>query len=380
MSKLRGITWDHPRGHAPLAAASRAYEDRHGLRVEWDKRSLKDFGDADLRTLARDYDLVVIDHPHVGEAALSGCLVPFEEIVSPEQLELLSSQSVGPSFGSYRYHGRQWALPLDAACQVSACRPDRLEASRVPHTWEDVFTLASELRREGLWMGMALCPTDCLCSFLSLAAQLGDPPTESGDWIREETTLAALEHLRRLWNASHPDSSGWNPIRLYDAMTSDDAVVYSPLAFGYINYVQSSFRGSALTFSGIPGGSNAVLGGAGLAVSKQAKDSEAAGSYCLWACGGACQSTLYLEHGGQPANAEAWRAPSDTPVSANYLKPTLSTMESAYVRPRFPGWPSFQEALGNQIHEFLSTDGDPRDVHRRLESLYHKNRLTDETF
>lgn len=379
MSVLRGITWDHPRGHAPLVAASRLYERLNGVRVVWDKRSLKDFGDADLGTLAQAYDLVVVDHPHVGEAARSGCIRQFDEVVDPDKLAVLQTQSAGPSYPSYHYNGCQWALPLDAACQVSACHPDMLEPSLVPDSWEQVYQLGTRLREQGLWIGMALCPTDALCSFLTLCAQLGNPPDESGKWIQLETTVAVLEALGKLRDICHPDSLHWNPITLFDTMASGDTVVYAPLAFGYINYVQEGFRKHRLAFSGVPERKGALLGGAGLAISNRVEDPHIAGDYCLWVCGSDCQSTTYLASGGQPGNGAAWTLPSDKPQYRNFLNPTRETMEQAYVRPRFAGWPAFQEELGNRVHAFLKADDDPVRVHRDLESLYMEAFVTDET-
>ncbi len=72
MIALRGITWDHPRGYQPLAASADPYAAEFGVRVTWDRRSLKDFGDAPIDLLAADYDLLIIDHPHMGLAAEAG--------------------------------------------------------------------------------------------------------------------------------------------------------------------------------------------------------------------------------------------------------------------------------------------------------------------
>jgi multiple sugar transport system substrate-binding protein len=379
MIELKGITWDHPRGFAPLVAASREYEARHGVRVVWDKRSLKEFGDADLRILARDYDLLVIDHPHVGEATESGCLLPLDKVSDPKQLDRLRQNSTGPSYSSYHYNGRQWALPLDAACQVSAYRPDMLDATRIPDSWEQVFELAACLRAAGLWMGMALCPTDTLCSFLTLTAQLGDPPVELGKWIQRDTTFKVLDHLARLRDASHPDSMQWNPIALYDKMSGGGEIAYTPLAFGYITYVQDGFRPHRLVFTSPPGSENALLGGAGLAVSSQTPHPEIAAAYCQWVCGSCCQATIVLNNGGQPANLAAWRPPSDHPASRSFLQSTLPALENAYVRPRFPAWPAFQEALGERVHAFLKTDGNPGRLHDELEGLYMETVLNHET-
>ena len=370
MTRLRGIAWDHPRGHAPLAASVEEARRRFGVQVEWEKRSLKDFGDADLADLARDYDLVIMDHPHVGEAAASGCLYPFDGLCDEKQLQQLREQSAGPSFDSYRYYGQQWALPVDAAFQAACFRPDLVGPEALPASWETVPAFANALRERGLVMGMALCPTDCLCSFLTLCAQRGDPPREGNKWIGKDTTVAVLEQLRLLRDHVDPRSMEWNPIRLYDTMASEETVAYSPLAFGYINYCNPRFRGNPLVFAGIPGGGGAVLGGAGIAISRRCSDPEAAAGYCLWIGEADYQSTTWLSRGGQPGNGRAWDLAPDVVENRFFLRPTRKTMEDAYMRPRFPGWPAFQEGLGERVHAFIANGGDPGKVHVELQDAY----------
>jgi multiple sugar transport system substrate-binding protein len=68
---LRGITWNHSRALPPLVATAQRFEEQHpGVRIQWEKRSLHEFGHADLATLAHTFDLLVIDHPMVGDAEL----------------------------------------------------------------------------------------------------------------------------------------------------------------------------------------------------------------------------------------------------------------------------------------------------------------------
>src|SRR5690606_29512526 len=110
----------------------------HGVRIEWESRSLKDFGDAPLGDLARDYDLLIIDHPHVGQAAASGALLPLDLCLDAATLNTLAAESAGPSHGSYFYAGHQWGLAVDTAMQASAYRPDLLDATP-PDTWADVL-------------------------------------------------------------------------------------------------------------------------------------------------------------------------------------------------------------------------------------------------
>ena len=75
---LKGMTWDHPRGYDPLAACSALWRERTGVAVTWERRSLQDFESFPVDELARQYDLIVIDHPHVGQVTREGCLLPFD--------------------------------------------------------------------------------------------------------------------------------------------------------------------------------------------------------------------------------------------------------------------------------------------------------------
>src|SRR5262249_49984375 len=75
---LRGMTWNHPRGLDPLVAHATFYRQTRNIQIDWDARSLEDFEAFPLDELAAKYDLMVIDHPHVGMAAASGCLLPLE--------------------------------------------------------------------------------------------------------------------------------------------------------------------------------------------------------------------------------------------------------------------------------------------------------------
>ncbi len=40
---LKGMTWNHPRGYDPMVACSRAWQEKSGVEIQWEKRSLQDF-------------------------------------------------------------------------------------------------------------------------------------------------------------------------------------------------------------------------------------------------------------------------------------------------------------------------------------------------
>jgi len=147
---LRGMTWSHPRGYDPLVACAKIWRERTGVEVIWDKRSLQDFESYPVEELAARYDLIVIDHPHVGQITREGCLAAFDDPGRGDDGAAIAQASVGPSWPSYHWNGEQWALPIDAATQALAWRP----------------TSSTRRRRSGRtrsrWRGAARCSARCV--------------------------------------------------------------------------------------------------------------------------------------------------------------------------------------------------------------------------
>lgn len=100
---LRGMTWSHPRGYDPMVACARDWRARTGVSIEWDKRSLQDFESFPVEDLARRYDLIVIDHPHVGQITAEGCLTPLDLPGREAAFAALADGIVGLSLPSYSW-------------------------------------------------------------------------------------------------------------------------------------------------------------------------------------------------------------------------------------------------------------------------------------
>jgi multiple sugar transport system substrate-binding protein len=348
--KLKGITWDHSRGYDPLVAASTLYASTHNVEISWSKRTLKNFGDQSLVDLSNNFDLIIIDHPHSGMAAAKKCVLPLDEFIPANDFELLRSQSGGPSFDSYHYNGHQWALPIDAAMQTAVYRSDLLK-SKVPSTWKEVLQMEH--------LGMALCPTDSLCSFLTLTAQFGAPIDEQNDFlVPEEMGVEVLDLMKRINAQSHPESINWNPFQLFDYMSENEDVIYAPLAFCYTDYSRDGYRPHRLMFTNPPGMHHSVLGGAGIAVSSKCEAKEEAIAFANWLCSEDIQKGIYVKANGQPANMEAWKDDFANELTHDFFNSILPSLENAYVRPRFENWPTFQEYLGDVVHDCLKNNID----------------------
>jgi multiple sugar transport system substrate-binding protein len=372
MITLKGITSDHPDAYEPLVAASKLYEAQFGVRVEWQKKSLANPADQSLPELAARFDLLMIDHPHTGIASETNCLLNLDELLPYEQLQELEQQSAGPCFLSYYYQQKQWALPVEAGMQCAASRPDLLGVHPVPGNWDEVFELAEILKQQHLKIGMALCATDCFCTFLSLAVHLGSAPRENNTLlVTKEVGLLVLEGMRKIRDSFHPNCLDWNPIQLYDHMATGDDVAYSPLAFCNNNYSREGFRKNRLRFHNAPDVKDAVLGGAGIAVSANASAPAEAAKYAAWLCSAAVQNDVYIKAQGQPANIIAWKDDAANALTDNFFVNTIDTLAYAYVRPRYNGWTDFQQYLGEALHTFLRNDSSPTEVFDQIQEAYH---------
>jgi multiple sugar transport system substrate-binding protein len=359
-----------------IATAARFAETHPDVRIEWEARSLQGFADHPVRQLAEEFDLLVLDHPFMGTVAKNGYLVPLDAHIDSAVLSQLRSESVGASHESYFYDGRQWALAIDAAAQVAGYRPDLLAAAgvKVPLTWDEVAQLA---RIRNGFVTTPLLPVDSFCSFLTLGSSLGETPfTErSGQVIGKETGELALEQLQTLLKYALRDALEWNPIAVWEKMSTTDDIAYCPLAFGYSNYARPGYRRAPIHFTNIPsrgsrGPAGSVLGGAGLAISPGCKELPVAVEYALWVASAECQKTIYVQSGGQPGNKTAWVNPQANEITRHFFEATLPTLEQAFLRPRFAGYVEFQTQASFVISDFLREKQDASSTLRLLDECF----------
>ena len=377
MKILRGITWNHTRGYAPLAVTAKVWNDFHpDLTIQWDIRSLWSFGEEGLDDLARQYDLVLVDHPFMGTAAKHGLFVPMGDYVPTLELATLHEQSVGPSFKSYFYDDHLWALPVDAASQVSVARIDWFarEGRTRPANWNEVILLAKETGRAAFGkVGMPMAPMGLLCAFFSLYTNQFEPPFIGDEWaIDTEKAAFVCNQLRALYDLIGPEYLTQYPVELLNRMAQTDDLIYMPICFGYANYSMAGYAPNRLLFGPLPGvrPDGATLGGVGIAVSASSKYVETAVDYCRWVAGADCQSTIYALSGGQPANCVAWESPLLNSLTANFYENTRETLEKAFIRPRFDGFHHFQTEAARFLRQLLRDGLPPEPMINQWKTAY----------
>ncbi len=325
MSKivLNGITWGHSRGITPLFATAQRFSELHpDVQINWKKRTLQEFADYPIEKLTKEYDLLIIDHPWVGCAAATKCVLPLDEYLAAEYLQGQLNNSVGYSHKSYNYEGHQWALAVDAATPVASYRPDLLEKNdaHVPGIWAEVISLAK----------------------------------------RGKLAVPSI------------------PIDLTDDYW------YCPFAYGYSNYSRRGYARSLLKYANIVGFESrhpfrSTLGGTGLAVSTFTKHKEWAIRYTQWVVSPEIQSTLYVQNGGQPGHRSAWISEEANRNCNQYFGNTINTLDQAFVRPRYNGYLRFQEQAGVQLQSCLLTGSSPEKVLEDINELYRISKKTKRT-
>lgn len=363
-ARLRGITWDAPRGVWPLEGTVGLVHERLGVDVSWDRRSLWSFGEEPFADYAREYDLLVIDHPLVGYGIEHELILPFGEV----DREAAGIDAVGRSTESYALDGLVWALPVDAAAQVCAWRPDLLAA--VPRSWSELFDLA----RGSKQVIAALTPVNVLCLTFAIIANAGSEPLRGG--IDREDYAAALEVLAELASLV----PGWcfdtNPIAVLDLLSSSNEWTLAAPLFGYSNYQRPGFREHLLRFGDYlegadgAGARGSTLGGTGIAVSSHSSDPVLAGQVARLLTDPGVQATTYVTAGGQPAARAAWTGDLANDLTGGYFRDTIATLDGAYVRPNWSGMERFQPAAGELLHQHLRERTDRGAAVDRLRRLF----------
>ncbi len=368
------MTWDHPRGYDPLIACSAVWEARTGVRVEWDRRSLQDFESFPVAELAERYDLIVIDHPHVGQITREQCLVPLDD--RTDVALRLRKDYVGASLASYVWEGRLWALPIDAAAQVQAWRPDRLASP--PAEWQQMLALAAA--------GAVLCPLrppHNLMALFTLSGLAGSPARVDGpELLAPAGAGIAYELLRELTALIDPTCLAMDPIAVLERMSQpDSSLISSPLIYGYVSYSRRASEPAggraALAFGNLmplmsgspPTGS--ALGGTGIAVSARSLRRQAAIEFAYWVAGQEAQRGPYLAGGGQPASSAAWEDAAANSAALDFYRNTRATLESAWLRPRHAGYMRFQHAAAERLRQGLESGEPARSVIVAINRLFN---------
>ncbi|MBZ5740982.1 hypothetical protein [Nocardioides mangrovi] len=333
---LRGMTWEHPRAWLGLDAFDAAGLAPH---VGWDRQPLSAFEAHPIADLASRYDFMVVDHPGLGAAISDGAVVAFEDLLDGDELDRVVGSAVGASGASYRFDGRTYAVPIDAAAQVGVRRP----GVPVVRRWEDVPALADE-------HPVALCLAGPHAGLMLLAMCSGQQPADPAVLLDPAVAADAIALLRAVFARSGGEVL--DPIGIHELIASGEGADWCPLAYGYVTtYAERLAWSDAPTWRGdVP---LSVLGGTGLAVAARSAGDSAVRAWVHGFLDDEVQTSLVPEAGGQPAHRAVWHGEEP------FYRDTVATLEAAWVRPRVPGWIPLQDELSEVVRCAVVEDRDP---------------------
>lgn len=375
---LKGITWGHTRGITPLLAFSQRFSELNpGIEIQWTKRSLQEFADFPLEKLSPQYDLLIIDHPWVGCAAATKGVLALEQYISKEYLKDQLENSVGGSHQSYEYNQHQWALAIDAATPAASYRADLFEKNNVslPQTWDDLISLAKDGK-----VAVPAIPIDLLMNFYMFCIAKGETPFSNNEVvIGSEKGKAALHMMQELYSRVDKKMFELNPIGVAELMTKSDNYWYCPFAYCYSNYSRAGYAEKILKYADMVHFNNvrfrSTIGGTGLAISAFSEHKDIALEFATSIVSSKCQSTFYVENGGQPGHKAAWTSQKNNLLCNDFFEILLPVMENGFIRPRYNGYLYFQDHAGDHIHQYLMHGGKEKDVLNEINYLYKKSLL-----
>ena len=366
------MTWSHPRGFDPMVATAARWRAETGVEIAWDQRSLQDFETFPVEELARAYDLIVIDHPHVGQITKQGCLAPLDVAGREAERAEMARHSVGQSYPSYHFEGRQWAFPIDAAAQVQVYRAD-LIAGPVAR-WAQAAALAEAGR-----VILPMRAPHSLMSFYTLAANLGTPCKVMGpELIGRDDGVRVIQTLRAVSDHIAPEQYQMDPIAASELMATSDRFALMPLGYGYLSYGLAGFRPHRLKFAdiavaGTGGPVGSAIGGTGIAVSAFSANRDAAIDYAYWVAGADIQRGLYAAAGGQPGHGLAWEDDAVNGPVDGFYRDTRATLEGGWLRPRHDGYMTFQDAASQRLNAGLLAREDETAIVDALNGLFRES-------
>ena len=374
MITLKGMTWDHSRGFDPMLATSKKFQETHNnaVTIQWDKRPLQAFADRPIEDMTDDYDMIVIDYPHVGEVASKGLLQNLDLPKYSSHIEQLKKQSVGKSHESYYINNKQWALAIDAASQTACYREDLIPS--YPSNWNALLDLAKNNRV--LW---PLKPVHAISSFYSVYNNITtELIPDQKKFIDKNFGVETLTMMKAVSKELITDCLTMDPIQTAELMTETNDFFYCPYIYGFSNYSRKNYRKYILKYIDVinlsgKGPAGTHLGGTGIAVSNVSKNKDLAIEYAFWIASAECQKSLFYESGGQPGNSVAWEDDKINEETNNFFRGTRKTLDLAWVRPRHNGYMKFQDESGNLINEYLQLEIKAESICEKLIDMYNES-------
>jgi multiple sugar transport system substrate-binding protein len=240
-------------------------------------------------------------------------------------------------------------------------RADLVAEKGLPQQWEDVAAWAEAYHNPPQRYGLVLSVEGVLghCLFLSMMAGLGHPPYLDPDKPALDRAAAeyVLVELKNLIRFTPPGSTRWGPWDIFEHMSQQSDVGYSPSIFAYVNYFEGMPYSRSLRLTTVPsfagrGVARPILGGVGLGITSSGQHRQVAADYGQFLTSEPVQRIVFPASSGQPAAKVAWEDPELNRRFNGFYVALAKNMKTAYIRPRYPAFHAIELRNGAVLQQW----------------------------
>lgn len=284
--------------------------------------------------------------------------------VTPDIID--ESQFFPGAWGGTEVGGTSYGVPWYVETRVLYYRSDLVPEA--PTDWEGLTAMGKELQANGAEWGLNAQPggTGSWQTFMPFAWQAGAEMTnEDGT----EFTIDSPEFVEALTYYQSLFTDGIAPTDLAEGALEPGFVdgsigsfVSGPWHVGILRDTGGEEFMENLALSTLPtsGEPASFIGGANLAVFKDAENRDAAWKFIEWLSQPETQAAWYAEVSALPSVASAWEDPAiaDDP----YLSVFGEQLESAVAPPAIPTWEQVASVIDTELEKLCKSGADPQEV------------------
>jgi multiple sugar transport system substrate-binding protein len=303
-------------------------------------------------------DVSMIGTTWMGEFAATGALDPTPDLID-------NSQFFEGAWGSTDVGGTNYGVPWYVETRVLYYRTDLVPEP--PTDWDGLTAMATDMQAAGAKWGLNLQPgqTGAWQTFMPFAWQAGAEMTNAD---ATEFTIDSPEFVSALTKYQSFFTDGLSPTDLPEGSLEQDfmagnigAFVSGPWHVGILTDTDPEGMANVALAPLAAGAQQAsFIGGANLAVFKDAQNRDAAWKFVEWLSQPEVQVEWYKTANDLPSVASAW----DDPAIADdeYLSVFGEQLETAVAPPSIPTWEEVASVIDNELERLTKSGADPQEV------------------
>jgi ABC-type glycerol-3-phosphate transport system substrate-binding protein len=314
--------------------------------------------------------------------AATGKIVPFDEVMSAEEIADLEKDIPAHYLDTWRYKGKLYALPNDSNAQWSFYRKDLFDAAgaTLPTKWEDAAAVAKSLTRNGVYGYTASLRRGEYAGahFSSVLFSYG------GDYwdkdfkptINSEAGKKAIAIMLEMMDYADPGSINAGEDDTAQVIASGVAA-WAPLEWGRSDLTdvkRTATAGNIETAVPPAGGDHPAapcLGGQAYMIASWSQKKAEASKYISYATSSKVMRT-FVENQGQPARSSALNNPENVKIGKYF--PTLQkVLAQGHPFPAIPESYQFLVELGNHVAEILTKQTTPEQGLQAADDAFAKS-------